>query len=472
MTLHAPALEDGLPEAQEPSAAQSAAQPWPSSGTAWKTLWILSIVLGLSQVDRNILSLLLQMIKHDLKLSDTQMGVLIGFAFSCLYLFLSFPLSWVADRKSRKALIALGVAFWSLSTAACGLATSFLSMFWARAGVGAGEAANGPATYSLLADSFPREKLPRAMAILNLGFVGGTAISMILGGLVIGALVHMHVVLPLLGAMRTWQLVFFAVGLPGLLVAALVMTITEPARRGSQAGQAGEPQSLAVKIKSALQVFPFLFQNGRFYGCMFLSIFVTGVVSSGTLQFRPAFFQRTYHWPAQQYGVVSGIVSLITSPIGLLAGTWLCERWNRKHNDGNMRVALFAYVISIPFAVAGPLMPNPWLSVACGAAGGAVVLMAAPPLVAAMQSITPGNVRSQVNSLYLLLFSGITGIIGPAFIGWLTDLQHDENKLYLVMAVSSAIALPISVMIMAGALKPFGQMIGQIKRDEAAAASS
>ncbi len=299
------------------------------------------------------------------------------------------------------------------------------------------------------------------MAVLNIGYVGGTAISMIIGGLVIGALKGVHVSLPVLGPVHTWQLVFFAVGLPGLLVAALMLTVTEPARRGlgGLAGRTSVPLS---------EVFRFLLRNGRLYGCMFASVFIMGVVTQGTLNFRAAFFQRTYHWSPQQYGVVSGLVALAASPFGLIAGTWLCERWNHKH-DGHMRVGLLAYVVGIPFSVAGPLMPDPWLSVACAAVGSALVLMAAPAMTAAMQTIAPNRIRAQINSLYLLLFSGITGIVGPWFIGWLTDLQHDETKLRWVLAWSAAIGLPIATAILSGALRPFGRMVQQVKADEVAA---
>jgi MFS family permease len=217
-----------------------------------------------------------------------------------------------------------------------------------------------------------------------------------------------------------------------------------------------------------MDVVEFLVSNARFYGCMFTSVFISGVVIYGSQNFRVAFFQRTYHWLPQQSGLIIGVVSLVVSPIGLWAGTWLCELWNRKHDDGNMRVALFANAVSIPFLIAGPLMPDPWLSVACSAVAAALALMAAPPLVAAMQSITPANVRAQVNSLYLLLFSGITGMVGPWFIGLLTDMQHDQTKLRYVLAVTTAIGLPIATLLMAGALKPFGRMIVQLKAAEAA----
>ena len=454
MTAQAPVPDDAPPFA--PSA-----QPWPASGEAWKTVWILALVLGLSQIDRNILTLLLQDIKHDLKLSDTQMGVLIGLAFSVIYLFLSFPLSLVSDRKSRRIMIAVGVAFWSLCTAACGLARGFWPLFYARAGLGAGEAVNGPATYSLLGDSFPREKLPRAMAVLNLGFIGGTALALILGAGVIAAVGHLHLVLPGVGLMKGWQLVFLTIGLPGLAVAALTLTIREPARHGPG-------RRTATGWRSFVEVAPFLARNARFYGCMFVSVFITGTITYGSLNFRAAFFQRTYHWPAQEYGLVYGVASLVTSALGLAVGTWLCERWNRRHDDGNMRVGVLAYVLSAPFNAVFTLMPNGWLAVLCGSIGAGLALMAAPPVVAAIQSVTPGNVRAQVNSIYLLLFSGITGIVGPAFIGWLTDLQHDETKLGLVIAVVSAIGLPIAVGVQAFSLKPFGQMVARLKAEEAA----
>jgi MFS family permease len=261
---------------------------------------------------------------------------------------------------------------------------------------------------------------------------------------------------------KGWQLVFFAIGLPGLLIALLTMTITEPARRGI----GNRPAAGAVPIR---EVARFLFTNGRFYFCMFASMFINGIIIYGSQNFRAAFFARSYHWPAQQYGLVFGVASLIAIPIGLTAGTLLCERWNRRHHDGHMRVAVLAYILAIPFNAGFTLMPNGWLAVVCGAVGSGLALMAGPPLVAAMQSITPGNVRAQVNSLYLLLFSGITGVVGPIVIGWLTDLQHDETKLGLVIAVTSAIGLPISVIFMTFAMKPFGKMIEALKAEEAAA---
>ncbi len=459
MTVHAPVIEEAQPPAD--ASAPTAAQAWPAPKTAWRTLWILSAVLGLSQVDRNILSLLVTPIKTDLHLSYAEIGLLTGAAFSCVYLILSFPLSRISDIWIRKAMIAIGVAVWSVSTALCGLASSFWLMFAARAGVGAGESVNAPATYALLADSFPREKLPRAMAILNMGFVVGTGFSLFVGGMIIGALEHVHVSLPGLGPLKTWQLVFLAIGLPGLLIALLVLAIQEPARRGV----GGKPAGGTVPIS---EVFAFLARNGRLYGCLFAAVFIDGVVIYGGQALRQPFFLLTYHWKAQQMGVVIGLFSIAASPIALIAGTWLCERWNRKHDDGNMRVAIAARALAIPFSVAGPLMPNAWLSVACTGVSAAIVLVAAPAMSAAIQSMAPNNVRAQVNSIYLMLFSGITAVVGPWLVGFLTDMMHDETKLRYVLATTAAVGSPLALAIMCFVVKPYGQIITRIKAEEAA----
>jgi MFS family permease len=471
MTVHAPLLEDVAPQTQE-VVAQASPQPWPRPADAWRTLWILSLVLGLSQIDRGILSMLIKDIKHDVTglggrpLTDGQVGILLGFAFSSLYLFLSFPLSRLTDSKSRRVMIAAGVAVWSVSTALCGLAQGFWQMFAARAGVGAGESVNGPATYSLLADSFPRDKLPRAMSILNVGFMFGTAFSLIGGGLVIGALAHAHASLPFIGPLKTWQLVFMAVGLPGLLVSALMMTIKEPVRRGL----GGRPATGQAAPLSELG--NFIFRNRRYYGCMQLSVFIDGVILYGAQNWRVEFFRRTYNWTSQHTGLVVGTATAIATLVAIVAAPWVAEQLNRRRADGSMLAAFIAKVVALPLMVAAPLAPNPWVAVVLTATATGVALIGTPAMVAAMQTVTPNNVRAQVNSLGLVLFSGITGFIGPWFIGALTDMLHDPNKLRYVLALAPAVGSPIALAIFWFSIKPFGQMIEDIKAQEAAAGAA
>jgi MFS family permease len=464
MTVTEPLLEDVTPQTHA-AEAQASSQPWPKPADAWWTLLVLSLVLGLSQIDRNILSLLVGPIKHDLKLSDGQVGLLLGFSFLCIYFFTSLPLSRLSDSKSRNVMIAIGVAVWSVATAVCGLAQNFLQLFAARAFVGAGESVNGPATYSLLADNFPRDKLPRAMSILNVGFMIGTSFSLVAGGLIIGALAHAHPSLPLVGPLKTWQLVFMVIGLPGLLVSALMLTVKEPARRG--VGGAAASGKAAPLSELGL----FLWRNRRFWGCMQLSVFIDGIILYGAQNWRPEFFRRTFHWSSAQMGVSFGAASLIATVAAIVVGPLLYERLNRWRADGTMLAAFIAKAVGIPLVIGGWLAPDPWLAVVSASAGTGVALIATPAMVAAMQTVTPNNMRAQVNSLGLVLLSAVAGAVGPYVIGVVTDMFHDETRLRYVLAGSVAIGSPIALAIFWFSIKPFGRMIEEIKAKEAAAAA-
>ena len=462
MTAEAPVVDD--PPFQ-PAAVAPPAQPWPGAGSAWWCVVMLSTVLMLSQIDRNIITLLVAPIKRDLNLTDVEVSLLMGPAFILLYVFMGLPLSRLTDTRSRRVIITCGLAFWSLATAACGLAHSFGQLFVARMGIGAGESVNGPATYSLLADNFPRERLPRALAVLNIGFVLGGGFSLVAGGLIIGALAAApdhH--LPLVGAVRSWQLVFITVGLPGLIFAALMMTVREPPRRGLAGGR---PKAPPVR-----EVVAFLRGNWKLYGSMIGGIAITSLLTTGVQSWGPTFYQRTFGWSPRQVGVVSGTVALIASPIGLFLGAWLTERLNRKHDDANLRVAMLAYLIALPFQVAGPLMPSPWLAVGCTGVGTLSAMMATTPFVAAMQAVTPNQMRAQISALYLFVFSGIGGGLGSLLFGAITDyVVRDEDNIRYTLAGTAAVMAPLALLVISGARKPYGRAVAAIKAAEAAVAS-
>ena len=165
-----------------------------------------------------MLSLLATPIKRDLILSDTQFSILVGFMFVLFYLGVGIPISRVVDRGPRKWIIGAGIFLWSLMTAACGLAANFWQLALARMGVGIGESCNGPATYSMTADMMPRAQLGRAISIINIGMVAGSGLALLVGGWLVVWLTGIGTVeVPLLGALKPWQLTFLIVGLPGIL---------------------------------------------------------------------------------------------------------------------------------------------------------------------------------------------------------------------------------------------------------------
>ncbi|MBM3290992.1 MAG: MFS transporter, partial [Candidatus Hydrogenedentes bacterium] len=208
-------------------------EPYPSPAYAWYVVGVLMLVYVLSFVDRQILSLIVDPVKKDLGVSDTMMGLLMGFSFALFYSILGVPFGWLADQRSRRSIIAVGVAVWSAMTAACVAAKAFWHLFMLRVGVGVGEAALSPAAYSLITDYFPRNRLATAISVYGMGIYIGSGMAFLLGGVVVRfTATSGDLVWPIIGEVRPWQLVFFVVGLPGLLVAALVYTIREPLRRG------------------------------------------------------------------------------------------------------------------------------------------------------------------------------------------------------------------------------------------------
>ncbi|MBT7799203.1 MAG: MFS transporter, partial [Gammaproteobacteria bacterium] len=205
---------------------------WPSPTIAWYAVGILFVAYTFSFADRFILSLLIEPIKQDLNLSDTKISLLHGFAFAIFYTFMGIPIGRLADKYNRRTIIVWGIATWSCMTAVCGITKGYWQLFAARVGVGVGEAALSPAAYSMIADLFPAQKLGRALSVYTTGAFVGAGLAFIIGGTAIAAITTSpEITLPVIGTIRSWQAAFFLVGLPGLLVAALMYTVKEPLRR-------------------------------------------------------------------------------------------------------------------------------------------------------------------------------------------------------------------------------------------------
>jgi MFS family permease len=221
--------------------------PYPRSVYAWYVIGVLIVAYTFSFIDRQILALLGEQIIHDLKMSDFQYGLL-STAFAVLYVVLGIPIGWIADRYSRRTLIAAGIVVWSVMTVASGLTKNFVQLFATRVGVGVGEAALTPPAYSLIADYFPPRLLGRAMGAYGMGVYIGSGLAFIVGGLVVGAVSGIKIDVPIVGELWGWQTAFIIVGLPGLLVALLMFTVKEPFRRGKARTGENIPFSDVMRI--------------------------------------------------------------------------------------------------------------------------------------------------------------------------------------------------------------------------------
>ena len=443
--------------ATAPAGIAAPTETWPSVARSWYAVFVFAIVLMFAFIDRQIITLLVGPIKKDLGVSDTQMSMLLGFAFVMFYVVLGIPIARLADVKSRRLIIGIGIAVWSAMTAACGLAQNYWQLFAARIGVGVGEACNGPATFSMLSDYFPREKLAKAAAVLSIGFFIGSGIALIVGGQVVQLVSGMpDIAVPLIGTIHSWQVAFIAVGLPGLFIAALIRTVEEPRRRGLIAPLPGAPvqKARALPIRD---IFRYLFDDWKSYGPMYAGMGLRSMVAFGASAWLPTFFIRTYGWTAPQVGMALGVILLTISPLGLLAGGFLAEWYAKKgYADANMRVNLISTIAILPTSMLYPLMPTPELAIVLFAANSFLASIGPGPANAALQTITPNQMRAQVTALYLFVFNLIGYGVGPVTVAVITDyIFQSESALRYSLAINAAVLGPIAWLIFWYGLKPY-----------------
>jgi MFS family permease len=439
--------ETGASPGVQPEGAAKTAQ---MGAGGWYTVFVLAFVAMFAQIDRGVISLVVQPMKRDLGLSDTEVSLLIGFAFTFFYACVGPPVSRISDRGVRKTVIAASLSIWSIGTALCGLAQSFWSFFAARAIVGGAESGSSPASLSMMADVVPREKLPRAVAVYKSGVMGGMALSMVFGGLLLGMLANVpSVELPGIGHIHNWHLVFVIVGLPGLLVAALIMlTVPEPRRKGGK-----KPGGYPIR-----EVFGFLKANGRMHVPLLLGVLIMSMQSFGIQAWGPAFYERTYGWGPATAGPLIGLTGLASSLIGLFVGAKFCEILGKRHDDANLRVLFYAQIFSIPLVAIAPMMPSPWLALACTAGGGVIAGMGGPAYNAALQLSTPNEMRAQMNALYLFTIAAIGGGLGPLLVALLTDfVAQNEAALRYVLVGFRLVLGPLDAILIWMAIRPYGQ---------------
>lgn len=432
-------------------------EQYPSRTRAWFTVFILMLAYILSFVDRQILSLLVGPIRSDLALSDTQISILMGFAFALFYTICGFPLGRLADSKSRRGLIAVGIVLWSGATAACGLAATYVQFLLGRIAVGVGEAALNPSAYSLIADSFPSERRATAMSVYAMGIYLGSGVAFLLGGIVIDiASATQSVTLPLVGELRTWQVIFLGFGAAGILFTLLVLAIKEPRRKGVGAGVAiplGEVGRYMSRNRKTL-----LSHNLGFAGLTFAGY--------GGAAWIPTFFMRTYGWEPGQVGMVYGSIVAVFGCLGVICGGRLAD-WltQRGHSDANMRVGVYAALGAIPTVVLYPLMDSGTAAAVIIAPSVFFLSMPFGVAAAALQEIMPNAMRGQSIALYSLIANLLGLGVGPTAVALVTDYGFgDDASLRYSLLIVMSLALLFSVVVLGRGLKHYRASVEFVRR--------
>ena len=409
------------------STADDAAQPathpssYPSSFAAWYSVAVLMLMYIFSFIDRTTISLLVEPMKRDLHISDTQIGMLQGLAFALLYTFLGLPIARLSDRHSRRAIIAAGVFIWSIMAALCGMARTATQLFLARVGVGVGEAALSPAAYSMITDSFPRSKLGSAFGLYNVGITIGAGTAFLVGGIVVAAVSHAGATytLPLLGEVRAWQMVFIVTGAPGIVLPLLLLTFREPARRGLLRKQSAQPAA-AVSRPPLSEVLSYVWLNRKFYGLYFVALALLSMCGYCVAAWLPTALVRAYGAygvTAGQVGKVLGVSTILMNSTGMLLAGVLCDRLTRQgKRDAPIIVALISACGIAVFGSLPAFMPSvPLIWVALFVAGLTFnAYNGVGPM--AINQVTPNQYRAQVSAVYLFVVNALGLGVGPTLV--------------------------------------------------------
>lgn len=418
------------------------------------TLAVLLLAYILSFIDRNVMAILVGPIRESFAISDFEYGLLHGLAFTVFYTFVGLPIGRLADRRSRRSIVAVGVILWSAMTCACGLVRSFGGLFVARMGVGVGEAALSPPAHSLLSDSYPARQLPRAMSIFTLGITIGGGMAYMIGGWVLAAVGDAELTLPWIGALRPWQLTFVLVGLPGFVIGALAWTIREPRRRGRV-----RDEGQGVPVGETLRYFR---RNARLYGAIFGAVSLLSVLGYGTLTWYVEMLIRRFSIEAADVGPKFGWIFISAGSLGALSGGVLAERMSARHPDANLRVVVWAALLWIVPGVLGPLMPSEqgalWMAVPI------LFLMSSyfGPAIAALQTVTPNEMRAQASAV-LLFAANLAGLgLGPPLVGAMTThLLGGDQSLDVALSGLAAVFAPAAAWTAASGLAAYRSVRSQ-----------
>lgn len=389
-------------------------------------LAMLTIVVGLAQLDRQVMIVLVEPIRAELELSDTSIGLLTGLAFSLPFMLACIPVARLADRVSRRKLLAFVVAFWSVMTILCGMAQNFLQLLLARAGVGLGESGNGSTGPALLSDIFPAERRGTAASFYMLGPPIGMGLGLFVGGWV---LQHYG-----------WRAAFYLAGLPGLFVAALLLFTVRDVRMGAADGVNQDIPQLpfleTVKLLWSIRTLPLLMVGSS----------ILALLSMGMAAWTPSFLMRSYGMSPTEVGAGLGIAMPLGSLAGHLAGGPLADWMGRRNVNSYIWLPVVTTIVATALGLFAYLGPSSVFFPLIGLQFFVSGLFTAPQMVIKM-TLAPIPARATLGAFFLLVMNLIALGLGPLMVGTLSDFLRpaygDESLRYAIAAtfLLSVIAL-------------------------------
>ena len=429
-------------------------QASPSNTYGWYVAFILLIGFTFSFIDRQVLNLLVVPIQNDLNITDTQISALQGLAFVITYVGLCVPIGRIIDKTHRVSVMIIGLLVWSAATIACGFSKNYISMFIARMGIGAGESTVHPGSISILGDYFDSDKIASPMSIYLLGPYLGAGIAMIFGAQVLDWTSQMdsNFILPLVGEVAPWQLTFIAVGLPGVIVACLFLTIREPKRRIQEIESQEAPsfKKIAEYIKNNWQV----------YGAIIIGNSCLIILLYGLQSWVPTMLLRVYEWDLIQSGRIYGLIAMFAGSAGVLSGPFVLNLMNKNNIDApHFKLAIFGISMASLSLVLLPFQANVNIALIFVTLASFFVTLPLAGTSSAMVIVSPNRIRGVITGIYVVVTSVFGLVLGPFLVASSTDfIFQDPNAVAKSLALVSVLIGPVGIFFMLKGVDAFGEM--------------
>ena len=414
---------------------------YPEKKHSYSAVAILTLAQIFAFIDRQIPSMLVEPIKQDFNLTDSQIALLGGAAFSIFYAIMALPIGYAVDRYQRTKVLGTGIFLWSLMTALAGLANSFGKLFGARIGVAVGEAVMAPTSVSLVSDSFPENKQGKPMGIITAGVYIGIGITLLGGGFLIDYLTSIGgITLPLIGYLKPWQATFMIVGIPGLVLAIAAFYLKEPKRLEEQTDK---------QLKDRKNVFLHLKEHRKTLIPMFGGLIFMALIFYSFSFWAPTMMIRTFDISLTEVGFILGMITIISSITGTIAaGSAVDYLRNKNYSDAPVRAAMIAVILALPPVISLSFVQNELGAWICIALYLLFISSFAPLGLLAISGVSTGNVKGQTAAIHAFLMMAFGLSLGPQLTAFFTDFVFvDPNLLINSVSLTGLIVLPISALL-------------------------
>ncbi len=415
---------------------------YPAKKNSYSAVAILTLAQVFAFIDRQIPSMLVEPIKQDFNLSDSQIALLGGAAFSIFYAIMALPIGYAVDRYKRTKVLGIGIFLWSLMTALAGLANSFGKLFGARIGVAVGEAVMAPVSVSLVSDSFPESKQGKPMGIITAGVYIGIGITLLGGGFLIDYLTSLGgITLPLIGHLKPWQATFMIVGIPGLVLALAAFYLKEPQRIEQQVDR--------DQLVGRKNVFIHLKEHRKTLVPMFGGLIFMALIFYSFSFWAPTMMIRTFNISLTEVGFTLGVITIISSITGtIIAGSAVDYLRNRNYSDAPVRAAMIAVILALPPIISLSFVQSELSAWICISLYLLFISSFAPLGLLAISGVSTGNVKGQTAAIHAFLMMAFGLSLGPQLTAFFTDFVFvDPNLLINSISLTGLIVLPISALL-------------------------